>query len=268
MKRSVFFLYVTAICFHNYLAPLNTTQWWFRGQKMAPDWLWGGLVHLNLSCEVCLPCEACLTLWGVPGHWGWGVSAQLPGPHHWSSSLHWTKLRCKTRHCTVHINALYFTSLYKISLHFPVQQCTVEYTRVSKEEIGLGTGEGGGRVSPFDVWYRNSHILCPDWIIKYFCFMSNISEKLSLKAQSVNGYFNRKICWNSIVGVLSHVKLIWTSSWLRYSVFSKIILGMIFCLSRITRQPKNSILPQIASFGYKATKIHVSCIGNLGYLEN
>ena len=49
MKRRVFFLYVSWICFHTYLALLNTTQWWFRWQKMAPDWLWGGLVHLNLT---------------------------------------------------------------------------------------------------------------------------------------------------------------------------------------------------------------------------
>ena len=43
-----FFLYISVICFHNYLALLKTTQWWFRWQKTAPDWLWGGLVHLNL----------------------------------------------------------------------------------------------------------------------------------------------------------------------------------------------------------------------------
>ena len=42
-------IYVSVICFHNYLARLNTTQWWFRWQKMAPDWLWGGQVHLNLD---------------------------------------------------------------------------------------------------------------------------------------------------------------------------------------------------------------------------
>ena len=32
---------------HNCLGLLNTTRWWFRWQKMAPDWLWDGLVHLN-----------------------------------------------------------------------------------------------------------------------------------------------------------------------------------------------------------------------------
>ena len=39
-----------SICnfFHYYLALLNTTQWWFRWQKMAADWLWGGLVHPDL----------------------------------------------------------------------------------------------------------------------------------------------------------------------------------------------------------------------------
>ena len=48
------FLYVSAICFQNYLALLNTTQWWFSWQKMASDWLRGGLVHLNLNVVVFL----------------------------------------------------------------------------------------------------------------------------------------------------------------------------------------------------------------------
>ena len=38
------------IFFNNCLALLNTTQWPFRWQKMAQDWLWGGLVHLNIYC--------------------------------------------------------------------------------------------------------------------------------------------------------------------------------------------------------------------------
>ena len=43
------FLYLSMIFIHNCLGLLNTAQWWFRWQKMAPDWLWGGLVHLNIA---------------------------------------------------------------------------------------------------------------------------------------------------------------------------------------------------------------------------
>ena len=42
------FLYLFVVFIHNCLGLLNTTQWWFRWQKMAPDWLWGGLLHLNI----------------------------------------------------------------------------------------------------------------------------------------------------------------------------------------------------------------------------
>ena len=51
LEKKGIFSYISGICFPNYLALLNTTQWWFRWQKIAPDWLWGGLVHLNL----CIP---------------------------------------------------------------------------------------------------------------------------------------------------------------------------------------------------------------------
>ena len=42
-------LYLSVGFIHNCLGLLNTTQWWFRWQKIAPDWLWGGLVHLNIT---------------------------------------------------------------------------------------------------------------------------------------------------------------------------------------------------------------------------
>ena len=47
MIRSVFFISICNFS-HNYLALLKTTQWWFRWRKMAPDWLGGGRVHLNI----------------------------------------------------------------------------------------------------------------------------------------------------------------------------------------------------------------------------
>ena len=45
-------IYLSVIFVHTCLALLITTQWWFRWQKMPPDWLWGGLVHLNLCTLV------------------------------------------------------------------------------------------------------------------------------------------------------------------------------------------------------------------------
>jgi len=58
--KEAYFLYVSAICIYNYLALFNTTQWWFRWQKMAPDWLWGGLVHPDIFTLLNI---------GAPGPW-------------------------------------------------------------------------------------------------------------------------------------------------------------------------------------------------------
>ena len=53
MIRGVFFLYLSVVFIHNCLGLLNTTQWWFRWQKMVPDWLWGRLENLNLNMTFC-----------------------------------------------------------------------------------------------------------------------------------------------------------------------------------------------------------------------
>ena len=41
------YIYFGDFFFNYILALLNTTQLWFSWQKMGPDWLWSGLVHLN-----------------------------------------------------------------------------------------------------------------------------------------------------------------------------------------------------------------------------